>query len=71
MTGIKRSLNIIIKNQTVISISVLYMAKFSSDKIAKNLLLGLICMKNELVHKNPSIDSFVMKGKLHDDVWFC
>ena len=41
-------LNVIIKNFTVILISLLYLAKCISKKIANNVFLGLICIKNEL-----------------------
>ena len=41
-------LNIFIKNLTVILITSLYLAKFINKKIANNVFLGLICMKNEL-----------------------
>ena len=42
-------LNIINKNFTVILISLLYLAKFFSNKTANNTVLSLICMKNELL----------------------
>ena len=41
-------LKVINKNFTVILIFFLYLAKFSSNKIANNVFFGLICMKNEL-----------------------
>ena len=41
-------LNLINKNFTVILISYSYLANFSSNKIANNIYLSLICMKNEL-----------------------
>ena len=40
-------LNVINKNFTVILISLLYLAKFFSNKTAYNTFLSLICMKNE------------------------
>ena len=64
-------LNVINKNFAVILIFLLYLAKFFSNKTANNIFLSLICMKNELEFENPSMDSYVIIGKLHDDIWFC
>ena len=41
-------LKVINKKFTVILIFLLYLAKFLSNKIANNVFLSLICMKNEL-----------------------
>ena len=41
-------LNVIIKNFTVILISLLYLAKYISKKIANNIILGLICIKTQV-----------------------
>ena len=41
-------LNMIIKNLTVTLFSLLYLAKFISNKNANYAFLGLICIKNEL-----------------------
>ena len=41
-------LNVIIKNLTVTLISLLYLAKYVSNKIANIVFFGLTCMKNEL-----------------------
>ena len=41
-------LNVINENFTVILISLLYLAKFFSNKTANSTFLSLICMKNKL-----------------------
>ena len=64
-------LNIINKNFTVILISFLYLAKLFSNKTTNNTFLSLICIKNVLLQENPSMDSYIITGKLHADVWFC
>ena len=61
-------LNIINKDFTVILISSLYLAKFHKNKIVKNAFLGLICIKNDLTSENPSMDFYIITGKLHNDV---
>ena len=61
-------LNVINENFTVILISLLYFANFFGIKSANNFFLSLICMKNERTSENPSMDPYVIKAKLHDDV---